>query len=176
MSVTIHPFKGYLNTRFHIYLTGEEQNYFVFKKDDVNSSPIISGKVYPNTPYDFCIPLAGDFSVKFDDEKIIDIHIEDGYKFGGSRHKKSFIFDACPWCFIIMYDRTYFYNRDTKKSYVEQISPDKITMISEKYVLLENNNQCECTIYSLNQERPILSISNIIAFNENITKVSHPCY
>ena len=97
----------------------------------------------------------------FNNRDEISIHIEDGYKFGGSKYKTSFIFDDCPWCFVIMHDRTYFYNRKTKRSFVEPISPDQVTEINEDFVIFENDNQKERTIFSLVEEKPILCISDI---------------
>lgn len=168
MGVTIHPHKGYLNTNFSINVTGYESEYSVFEKGDGNKHPIIMGFVKPNEPHVLNIAQPGDFTVLFNNGDEISIHIEDGYKFGGSSYKTSFIFDDCPWCFVIMHDRTYFYNRKTKRAFVEPISPDKITEINEDFVILENNGQKERTIFSLVEERPILCISDIVTFNDSV--------
>ena len=168
MTATIHPYKGYINTNFHVHVLGSSQKYIVYEKDDVECTPIISGIVNPNEPHLLNMPKPGDFIVSFENGDHIDIHVEDGCKFGGSRHKKSFIFDKCPWCFIVMHDRTYFYNRNTKREYVESISPDKISEVSSRYVLLENNDQQECTLYDLDEEKPVLWISNVLTYNEKV--------
>ena len=169
MSVTIHPHRGYLNTNFHVNVCGSEsQTYEVYPKDKTEGEPIAQGSVQPNIPHVLSIPKHGDYTVIFDSMEQIEIHVEDGYKFGGSEFKKAFIFDDCPWCFVVMHDRTYFYNRDTKREYVESISPDKISAISSEYVLLENKGHAERTIYSGNSEKPILCISNIITHTEKI--------
>lgn len=168
MGVTIHPHKGYLNTNFSINVTGYESEYSVFEKGDGNKHPIIMGFVKPNEPHVLNIAQPGDFTVLFNNGDEISIHIEDGYKFGGSSYKTSFIFDDCPWCFVIMHDRTYFYDRKTKRAFVEPISPDKITEINEDFVILENNGQKERTIFSLVEERPILCISDIVTFNDSV--------
>lgn len=168
MSVKIHPFKGYLNTKFNVFVQGKEQNYLIFRKNHADESPILSGKVSPNIPNDIVIPTSGEFCVKFEGGEEFIIQVEDGYKFGGGNFKKSFIFDNCPWCFVVMHDRTYFYNRETRRSYVESISPDNILLISSKYVLLENNGQEERSIFSLDDESPVLCVSNIVTYNENL--------
>lgn len=168
MGVTIHPHKGYLNTNFNVNAIGSEFEYSVYKKGDSNKCPIIKDIVKPNKPHVLNIAQAGDFIVQFNNADEISIHIEDGYKFGGSSYKTSFIFDKCPWCFVIMHDRTYFYNRKTKRSFVEPISPDKITEINKDFVIFENDGQKECTIFSLIEEKPVLCISNIITFNDSV--------
>ena len=104
----------------------------------------------------------------FEDGSTSNIIVEDGYKFGGSAYKTSFIFDETPWCFIIMNDRTYFYNRETEESYVEAISPDAIKTVSSDYVLFENNGQNEKTIYSLKEQKPILNVTNIVYYNNDV--------
>lgn len=166
MAVSAHPYKGYLNTKFNIYVTGEEQEYIVYKDEECNV--VLSGKVNPNEPHNIEIRESGDYIIKFREGTELSIRVEDGYKFGGGKQKKSFIFDKCPWCFVVMYDRTYFYNRETERSYVEPISPDNIKVVSHDYILIENNDQEESTIFSLAEEKPVLCISNIITYNEQV--------
>ena len=168
MGATIHPHKGYLNTNFNIHVTGHEEKYSVYQKGDSDKCLITTGIARPNEPHILNIAQHGDFVVSFNDSDEINIHIEDGYKFGGSTYKTSFIFDDCPWCFVVMHDRTYFYNRETKRSFVEPISPDKITEINEDYVILENGKQVERTIFSLVEEKPILCICDIIVHNRKV--------
>lgn len=155
-----------MNTRFNLFITGSEQITFnIIRVSDNKRLEIESGIVSPNEPFDFIIPEAGDFNVECSDGTTIPITVVDGYKFGGGRFKKAFIFDNCQWFFIIMHDRTYFYNRETKQSYIEAISPDSISEISEEYIILSNNSQSERTIYSVNDQKPILNISNVIFYN-----------
>lgn len=163
--VTIHPHKGYLNTEFQIHLTGKnELSYSVYNnKKEFQFDGIAS----PNRPQAVKFPDPGDFTIKFEDGTEINLSVVDGYRFGGSKFKNAFIFDECPWVFIIMFDRTYFYNRETEESYVEPISPDKIIEISNEYVLFEIKGQNEKLIYSLNDQKPILGISNVLTYNEN---------
>lgn len=167
MLATIHPYKGYLNTNFYIHVKAIEQQYHVYKKN-CTSSPILSGKIIPNESHFININHPGDFTVIFENGEKIDINVEDGYKFGGSSYKTSFIFDENPWCFIVMNDRTYFYNRETRRAFVEPISPDTITEIATNYVMFSNEGQNEQTIFSLDDEQPVICISDLITFNNKI--------
>lgn len=169
MSVAIHPYKGYLNTLFHVQVTGTDAvEYHVLRKSQSNDTEIGNGKVYPNEPFSFQIPVPGEFLIECSDGTSVPLTIEDGYKYGGSKFKNAFVFDNCPWVFIVMHDRTYFYNRMTHEAYVEAISPDKITVLSSEYVILENKNHAERSIYSLTEQKPVLSISNIVFYNSEV--------
>lgn len=166
---TVHPYKGYLNTKFHFYAKGiEDITYKIYSIEKGIAHPILNGYFSPNIPHSINPKKAGYFKIDFSDGTSSEIIVEDGYKFGGSSYKNSFIFDETPWCFIIMNDRTYFYNRDTDESYVESISPDKITPISNDYVIFENIGQEERTVYSLKDQKPILNISNIVFYSNDI--------
>lgn len=167
MSVTLHPYKGYLNTLFHLYATGSNAvEYRVLRMSNNEEDEILNGIILPNGPFSLQIPLPGSYNVRFSDGTSIPVTVEDGYKFGGSKLKRAFIFDNCPWLFVVMYDRTYFYNRDTQIAYVEAISPDEITVINRDYVILKNKNYSEQSVYSLKEQKPILNISDIIYFND----------
>ncbi len=164
--ITIHPYKGYLNTNFSVHnQSAKSLHYQVFssKNDIINEA-----QVGPNEPHIIKFPIAGHFVVQFEDGTKIDITVEDAYKFGGSKFKTAFVFDNCPWSFIIMHDRTYFYNKDTEESYMELISPDIITEISKKYVIFQNNGQEQQTVFSLEEQKPILFTSNICYFTGEI--------
>lgn len=165
MAATIHPHKGYLNTLFHIFSKGNQEiKYEIYSQ---RGEFIKDGNLIPNEPHSFSLNLSGDFTVKFSDGTSSSIFVEDGYKYGGSKHKKSYIFDNCPWLFIVMHDRTYFFNRETKEAYIETISPDKISLIGTNYILLKNNGQDEQTVYSLEEQKPILDVSHIAFFNND---------
>lgn len=164
---TVHPYKGFINTKFFLYAKGtEEVAYEVTPINGKITSPIIKGSFYPTIPHELKLKNPGTYQLVFSDGTVSEIIVEDGYKFGGSMHKKHYIFDETPWCLVIMNDRTYFYNRDTEESYMELVSPDTITVISENYLLFENNGHNERTIYSLVEERPILNISDIVTYNK----------
>lgn len=165
---TIHPYKGYLNTEFHLYAKGtEDVTYKVFSNGD-ETTPLTSGIVTPNIPCSLKINKSGTFRIEFSDGTSTEIIVEDGYKFGGSNYKNSFIFDESDWCFVVMNDRTYFYNRVTEDSYVEAISPDDIEFLSPDYVIVGNNGHDERTIYSLKDQKPILNVSDIVFFNSDL--------
>lgn len=163
----IHPHKGYLNSLFKIYTDSKSpQTYVVCEKSDGSvRMPIVQGTINSNEPHEFKVTKPGLYTVHFEDETDIDIVVEDGYKFGGGNYKSSFIDDVSPWVFIVMHDRTYFYNRDTEESYLETISPDEIKYVSESYVLFSNESDDIQTLYSLESQRPILSLRNIVCYN-----------
>ena len=169
--VSIHPYKGYLNTEFQIY--SHEQvpvEYVVYSKDNDTETlrEIKKDVVESNKPHSFRLSTPGSFVVQFSNGTSSEIAVEDAYKFGGNKHKKSFIFDKCPWAFIVMHDRTYFYNRESKESFVEAISPDHILEISKDYVLLKNEGQNDFTLFSLLEQAPVLCVDNVIFSNDNL--------
>lgn len=137
---TIHPYKGYLNTEFHLYAKGTENvTYNIFSDVSEAKTPLTSGVISPNIPCSLKLNESGTFRIDFSDGTSSEIIVEDGYKFGGSKPKAAFIYDECPWAFVVMHDRTYFYNRDSEESYVEAISPDTIEEISNDYVIFLNS-------------------------------------
>lgn len=166
---TVHPHKGYLNTTFHFFAKGSEDvEYCIFPNNNEDTNPVISGTFSPGIPHFVKLQKSGSFRIAFNDGTSAIIIVEDGYKFGGSEYKDSFIFDSCPWIFIIMHDRTYFYNRENDESYVESISPDSIEEISKDYVIFGNSEHPERTVYSLVEQKPVLCISNLIYYNDEI--------
>lgn len=166
---TVHPYKGYLNSEFHFYARGtKDVEYSIFSNNGEKENLMRTGTFSPNIPHSIKLKEAGTFRVDFNDGTSSEITIEDGYKFGGGKYKNSFIFDNCPWVFIVMHDRTYFYNRETEKSYVEPISPDIIEEVSNDYVIFLNSNHSERTVFSLVGQKPILNVSNIIFYNEDV--------
>lgn len=171
-NITIHPHKGYLNTTFSIFL----QNYkgkelFIkrvssFSKEDVSlevfptcydiTDDSSSIKYTPSSPGKYVVGISGD------KKHNVTFIVEDAIRFGGSTHKTSFISEKTPWCIVVMKDRTYFYNRETKEQYVESISPDKIELVNGDVVLLANSNDEEKTLYSLLLKKPLLHFDNDI--------------
>lgn len=166
---TVHPYRGYLNTLFYFYAKGRDNvSYKINSIEKETINPILEGSFSPNTQHSIMLKEPGSYKIVFNDGTTSEIIVEDGYKFGGSKPKAAFIYDECPWAFVVMHDRTYFYNRDSEESYVEAISPDTIEEISNDYVILWNNNHSERTIYSLNEQKPILNISNIVYTNDEV--------
>lgn len=169
MAITVHPFRGYLNTLFYVHVTGvNAMEYRVIHKIHGKETELSKGQVSPNEPFSFQVPIPGEFTFECSDGTIIPLTVEDGYKYGGSSFKQAFIFDDCSWLFIVMHDRTYFYNRETKEAYVETISPDEIIEVSSRFVIFSNDKHNERTLYSLEKQTPILYISNIIFYNSDV--------
>ena len=166
MKATIHPYKGYLNTEFQLYSKNSQPTSFRIHLS--NSPSDIVGILQPYIPQTVRIPICGNHLVEFDDGTKAEIIVEDGYKFGGNKLKRAFVFDECPWVFIVMHDRTYFYNRQTDESYFEPISPDNIIEVADNFVIFTNNSQDEATLYSLDQQKPILCVSNIMFYNKDV--------
>ncbi|MCM1142854.1 MAG: hypothetical protein NC453_30170 [Muribaculum sp.] len=167
MAVRIHPHKGYLNTEFHIHLNGEKQLSYEVCTKSSNPELYTDGIAEPFKPQSITINIPGEYEVYFSDGTVINILVEDAYKFGGSAFKRGFVFDKSPWSFVIMHDRTYFHNRETGEQYVEPISPDEIIEVNKEYVLFKTAQQEELTLYSLTEQKPIREFSNIIFHNEN---------
>lgn len=95
------------------------------------------------------------------------IVIEDAIKLGGGRFKNAFVFDDSPWVFIVMKDRTYITNIETKEERIEyNITPDKINSLglykeeANRYFLLET---ClDISIYDVISGRVVVSFSDLI--------------
>lgn len=168
MNTSIHPYKGYLNTQFRVFVKGDEPLNFQVYSAEKEDIAILNGVIVPNQPHNIVMPHAGEFFVKFDDGSSHKFYVEDGYRYGGNKLKNAFIFDDCPWAFVIMRDRTYFYNRITQQSFMEPISPDEIEEVSTDYVIFKSDKQNELTLFSLKEQEPILWVDNV-AFNTNKT-------
>ncbi len=166
MKVILHPYKGYLNTKFHIFAEGGTQKYTIYPKGSETGEGVLTGLVEANKPHSFKLSQPGKFTVVFEDGTTTDFFIEDAYKFGGGKFKKSYIFDESSWAIIIMHDRTYFSNRATGEEYVEAISPDEIIEVSDDFILMKNENQDEITLYSLIEQKPVVWLSNLIFQND----------
>ena len=170
MAVSIHPYKGYLNTKFRVYANGDKPiNYTVyFKEDDELGNPVHQGIVAPNEPHELSLYKAGVYCIQFKDGSKKEVIVEDGYKYGGNKLKNAFVFDNCPWVFIIMHDRTYFYNRDTRLAYVEPIAPDEVVEVSSDFVLLKNRCHKEQTLFSLERQEPVLWVDNVVFYTNKV--------
>lgn len=163
---TIHPHKGYLSTKFQLLNTDSTALSYEIRKQGSNRIER-NGTLQPSIPINICMSSPGKYNAVFEDGTRSDFIVEDGFKFGGSSHKKSFVFDDCPWIFIVMRDRTYFHNRESGEEYVECISPDDIIEVSRDYVLMKNDGQEEVTLYSLASQKPTICVSNIIFHNHS---------
>lgn len=165
MAATVHPTKGYLNTSFYIHNTSESPLSFSILNE---TGKVFAGDVPANNKKAFFATTPGVHVVRFSDESESTFNVEDAIRFGGSSYKRSFIFDNCPWCFVVMRDRTYIYNRITQEAYMESISPDDITAISEDYVIFANMQSKEQTIYSVKEQRPEIVVENLKFYNSRL--------
>lgn len=138
----VHPHFGYLNSDVKL-INGSDAALKVRDK--------VSDK-------DYIIPALSHITVKLsagehvfvsDDESILDkVVVEDAIKLGGSSEKKSFVFEGTPWAIMIMLDRTYFFNRETKEQYLEHgIAPKDIKFLTSNYLLFVSDN--DNSIFSL---------------------------
>lgn len=84
----------------------------------------------------------------------LEITVEDAIKLGGSRIKKTFVFDDSPWIFITTQDRLYAANIETGEETVEYaITPDSIASLQHYY-----GKTCE---YFLFNTKNVYSIYNV---------------
>lgn len=169
--LAVHPHVGFLNTDFSIHLLKGDSDQPVSnlsitismesndnsKKTEVQTVVLDKDKLC--TIYKFTQP--GRYNISFADgsENVV-IEVKDAIRFGGGQYKKSYIFDETPWCFIVMGDRTYFYNRDSKEQYVESISPDNIEFINANVVLFKSDKYEECSLYSLSNHKIFANYKN----------------
>ena len=169
MKYSLHPYKGYLNTKFRLFCDGDREQEVVIKRIS-DSSEVKTVYVQPNQIEQISLDEPGEYSVveKGGEQHIAQITVQDGYKFGGSSFKKSFVFENTPWVFVVMHDRTYFHNRNTGYEYMEAISPDTIEYVSPSMVIMSNDRQDVKTLYSLDEERPVLAFSNLVFKNEEV--------
>lgn len=174
MSYSLHPYKGYLNTKFRLFCNSDREQEIIIKRNS-DSSVVKTMYVQPNRSEHISFDEPGLYSVveKGDEQPIAQITVQDGYKFGGSSFKKSFVFENTPWIFVVMHDRTYFHNRNTGYEYMEAISPDKIEYVSPSMVIMSNVKQDVKTLYSLNEERPVLAFNNLVFKNEDVIIWKH---
>lgn len=172
--LSVHPHRGYLNTKFSIQSFAKEKKIvYIYPIDnpDCDKSvirPILLNEETLRTDYVFKVPGRYAIMLLDDESSSIEIEVKDAIKFGGSKHKNSYVFDETPWCFIVMKDRTYFYNRENGEEYVENISPDQISYINKDIVLLSNDNHNEKTLYSLPEQAPIITFTDAILLQNNI--------
>ena len=143
--VQIHPKRAFLNSDIIINNKGEES---VIVEDSItHESFSLSSKEFISLRFP-----AGEHKVVikqqngscYEDTFVV----EDALKFGGSERKKCYIFDDNSWIILVMKDRTYFYNEETKEQFVEHnFSPDKIEELNSNYLLFTTGGNC--SVYSL---------------------------
>ena len=101
MKYSLHPYKGYLNTKFRLFCDGDREQEVVIKRIS-DSSEVKTVYVQPNQIEQISLDEPGEYSVveKGGEQHIAQITVQDGYKFGGSSFKKSFVFENTPWVFV----------------------------------------------------------------------------
>ena len=177
--LSVHPHIGYLNTEFSIQSFSDEKKMVLIYPIDKSKldKPVFSFLLLNEKTLqaNYAFKLPGRYVVMLPDDKgsAIEIEVKDAIKFGGSMHKNSYVFEETPWCFIVMKDRTYFYNRNSGEKYVECISPDKISCINKDVVLLSNESYKEKTLYSLTEQTPIITFTNEILLQDDILIVKN---
>ena len=172
--LSVHPHIGYLNTEFSIRSFSDKKkmvHIYPIKCLSLNkpvASFLLLNEKTLQANYVFKFP--GRYVIEFlnEEDSAVEIEVKDAIKFGGSTHKNSYIFDETPWCFVVMKDRTYFYNRDSGEEYVENISPDKISYVNKDVVLLSNDSHKEKTLYSLTEQVPIITFTDEILLQDNV--------
>lgn len=169
MTYSLHPYRGYLNTKFRLFCDCDREQEIVIKRSS-DSVVVKTLYVQPNRIEYISLDEPGEYSVveRDGEQHIAHITVQDGYKFGGSSFKDAFLFEKNPWVFVVMHDRTYFHNRNTGYEYMEAISPDKIEYVSPSMVIMSNLKQDVKTLYSLDEERPLFAFSNLVFKNEEV--------
>ena len=172
--LSVHPHKGYLNTVFNIQsFSNEKKIVYIYPVDNSELGKPVASFLLLNEKTlqaDYVFKFPGRYVIKFLDGKdsAVEIEVKDAIKFGGSTHKNSYVFDGTPWCFVVMKDRTYFYNRDSGEEYVESISPDKISYVNKDVVLLSNDGYKVKTLYSLTEQAPIIAFTDEILLQDDV--------
>lgn len=167
MYCILHPHKGYLNTLFTLFQTGKDSaRYEIYREHD--AIPLETIVLTPNVPYNIKIKEPGHYKLCRENEFIQDFLVLNGYKFGGSKYKNSYISEKTPWIMVVMNDRTYFHNRETGQEYMESLSPDVVEFVSSSFVLFSYEQQNFQTLYSLEDGSPVIVVHNLVFVNEEV--------
>lgn len=166
----VHPHFGYLNSDFRLINGGDStllvKDSFEDKEYEIPASTNISVRLMAGE-HKFTIVGEGRVS-----ETIV---VEDAIKLGGSQEKKTYIFEDTPWALMVMLDRTYFYNRDTKEQYLEHgLTPKSILFLTSNYLLFVSEK--DNSIFSLDKlaiEKTI-GDSSFLFSNEHYAVFSSP--
>jgi hypothetical protein len=128
----ITPHKGYLNTCFNIRKSSSNLSQILIDGEGIDSL----SDIHLN---------AGEHVVtcRIDGEIYSDtVFVEDAIRLGGSKIVSGFCFDNSPWIFIVLKDRTYFFNSSTKEHFVENgISPINVTALTCDLMLFANGER-----------------------------------
>lgn len=183
MSISIHPHIGFQNTDFKIVSDKETiLGIGIIRIADEFGNQCKNKNVsfiYNEESGSLQFKESGTLQITlFSDEKgpiTNTIIVKDAIRLGGSILKEGYVFDETPWCFIVMHDRMYFYNRETRESFLENISPDNIKVVSNSIVIFFNDNDKDAMLFSLERREVIGNFNNVIYFTED-TLFSAPEY
>lgn len=154
--IQIHPKRAFLNCDVVIRNKGQESAII---EDSITSE---SFTLLPGDYRASRFP-AGDHTISIkwlsgviEEQSFV---VEDALKFGGSERKCTYVFDNNPWAIIVMRDRTYFFNEQTKEQFVEHnLCPDKIEEVSPDYLLFTTGKDCSFfSLYKMAFEKTLSS-------------------
>lgn len=170
MKIQIHPHVGFLNTVFEILgVQSNSKVRLVHTADEYGNVDLnFNSATIEVHSSKFKLSKPGTYSVYLNGEKNDDIVVKNALRFGGSTFKNAYIFEGTPWCFIVMKDRTYFYNRDTKYSFSESVSPDSIKYVSRSMVLMSNDDKQDCTLFSLTYMKGLVNFSKEVYLSDSV--------
>ena len=157
----VHPHFGYLNSDVRL-TNGSETPLNVTDSNEgveyeIPAMASISVRLKAGE-HRFVIPGNTDFS-----ETVV---VEDAIKLGGSREKKSYIFEGTPWALMVMLDRTYFFNRDTNEQYLEHsLAPKDILFLTQNYLLFVSDK--DNSVFSLDNLTVEMTIGESIFLYAN---------
>ena len=154
--IQIHPKRAFLNSDVVISNKGQESALI---EDSITSESftLLPGEYrasrFPAGAHTISIKW---LSGAIEEQSFV---VEDALKFGGSERKGTYIFDNNPWAIIVMRDRTYFFNEQTKEQFVEHnLSPDRIEEVSPDYLLFTTGKDCSFfSLYTMAFEKTLSS-------------------
>ena len=154
--IQIHPKRAFLNSDVVISNKGQESAVI---EDSITSESftLLAGEYrasrFPAGDHNISIKW---LSGAIEEQSFV---VEDALKFGGSERKGTYIFDNNPWAIIVMRDRTYFFNEQTKEQFVEHnLSPDRIEEVSPDYLLFTTGKDCSFfSLYTMAFEKTLSS-------------------
>ena len=166
----VHPHFGYLNSDVRLI---NKQDSRIVLKDTVDDK-------------EYEVPASSSISVRLTAGKHVfvaadtespseTVIVEDAIKLGGSKEKKTYIFEGTPWALMVMLDRTYFYNRETGEQYLEHgLVPQSVKYLTSDYLLFVSEN--DNSIFSLDtlSVEKVFSNSSFLYNNDHYAVFSTP--
>ena len=169
-SLQVHPHFGYLNS--DVCLINKSESSITVKD-------VIEGGSYEIPAFSNILTrlTAGEhrFIVNDDESCFETVVVEDAIKYGGSKEKKTYVFEGTSWSLMVMLDRTYFFNRETSEQYVEHgLVPQNVFFLTSDYLLFASEG--DHSIFSLNslsveetlgETRYLYSNNRVAVFSSN---------